>query len=140
MKRLAILILMFSTYSMLNAQSLKGTVTDAETGESIPMANVVVKFGKTIVQAGASNFDGNFLITPLSPGVFSVEVSYIGFEVKEIANVKIERWKETELNITLEESGQLIGCPIIWEEPIIDPFISGVKYSLEDIREKPLTR
>ena len=36
-----------------NTPSIRGTITDESTGEVIPMANVVVKSGHTIVQGGS---------------------------------------------------------------------------------------
>ena len=52
--------------------SLKGTVSDAITGETIPMANIVIKSDGQTVMGGASDFDGNFIIKPIDLEIFQI--------------------------------------------------------------------
>ena len=61
-KNTIIFVITFLTSLGLWAQSgsLKGTVSDAMTGETIPMANVIVKADGATIIGGASDFDGNF--------------------------------------------------------------------------------
>ena len=69
----------FSSFSYAQTGTLKGKVTDAMTGETIPMANLVIKSDGVVVIGGASDFDGNFTVKPINPGRYSVEVSFIGY-------------------------------------------------------------
>ena len=140
MKAIRIILLLLLISVSASGQSLRGTVTEASTGESIPMVNVVVKSGHNIVQGGATDFDGNYNISPLSPGVYMVEVSFIGFETKKILNVEIKSQKAKVLNVKLIEDGQDIGCQIFCGEPMIDPFHTGATYTSEDINEMPIMR
>ena len=57
--------------------TLKGTVTDAETGEPIPFAAVVAKIGDRQVAGTATDFDGNYTIKPLSPDKYDIYVLVI---------------------------------------------------------------
>lgn len=79
---------------------ITGTVTEAESGETIPFVNVYIK-GTT---AGAtSGISGNYKIVTTQKGD-SMVASYIGF-VPQI--IKIQPGKQQEINFTLES--ELVG-------------------------------
>ncbi|MEQ8807882.1 MAG: carboxypeptidase-like regulatory domain-containing protein, partial [Imperialibacter sp.] len=65
-----------------DAQSLSGKVTDAETNEALPGANVViVGSGKGV----STNNLGNYYLTGLSKGQVTIKVSFVGYETVEKA-------------------------------------------------------
>ena len=69
--------LLFLTHSALLAAELKGTVRDAETGESLPGANVYIEG----VERGAStDLDGQFAIANVGTGSHTLVVSFIGYK------------------------------------------------------------
>ena len=96
-KNTIIFVVAFLTSLSLFAQNgtLKGTVTDAVTGETIPMANIVIKSDGLTILGGASDFDGNFTIKPITPGSYTVEVSFIGYATLRQTNVLISPDKIT---------------------------------------------
>ncbi len=55
--------------------SIQGKVTDGKTGEPLPSVNIVVK---GTYYGAATNFEGNFFIKDINPGVYIAEVSLIG--------------------------------------------------------------
>ena len=88
--------------SAANAQSgvgkLNGKVIDADTKEPLIGANIVV----LETQAGAAtDVDGNYYILNISPGTYSVKVSYVGYAPKTLENVRIVSGITYELNIEL---------------------------------------
>lgn len=60
MKRIAFLLFMLPL--MLSAQCLKGTVTDAKTGEPIPFVPIKLLQDGDIVMGSATDFDGVYTI------------------------------------------------------------------------------
>ena len=69
--------LLFLAHSALLAAELKGTVRDAETGESLPGANVYIEG----VERGAStDLDGQFSIANVGVGSHTLVVSFIGYK------------------------------------------------------------
>jgi hypothetical protein len=56
---------------------IKGKVTDRETGEPLPGANVLI-VGTTF--GAASDFDGEFVILNVPPGVYTVKATFIGYQ------------------------------------------------------------
>lgn len=69
------LLTMSYGFSQTGLGTIKGTVTDGETGEPVPFAKVVIRLNG--VQKGAANtdFDGKFQINSVSAGSYDVEVS-----------------------------------------------------------------
>lgn len=66
--------------------SLKGTVTDIETGEPLIGANVVLDSSD---YGAAADIDGNYIIKFIKPGVYNVRASYIGYSIISIDDVII---------------------------------------------------
>ena len=85
---LFISVLAFSSVTVV-AGILKGTVSDSKTGELLPFANVVVELKDELVTGVMSSFDGEFVIKPLKPGVYTVQVSFLGYSTERILNVEI---------------------------------------------------
>lgn len=88
--------------------SIRGTITDAGSNETLPMANVVIKKGHRIIQGNVTDFDGRYIINPLNPGTYNAEISYIGYATKNINTITISPSKSTELNVQLNEDNGLL--------------------------------
>lgn len=59
---------------------LKGKITDKETKEPIPFANIIVEQGGKQYGGGTSDFDGNYTIKPIPPGRYDVKATYVGYK------------------------------------------------------------
>ncbi|QNL22717.1 carboxypeptidase-like regulatory domain-containing protein [Hyphobacterium sp. CCMP332] len=141
-KLLLLQTFIIASFSLVLAQTgkLSGKITDMETGESIPFANVTVNKGGVQKGGTVSDFDGNFSITPLVPGEYNVEVSYVGYAPKKITGVVINFEKTTRLDIRMNsESKVLEEDVIIYAEPLIDPdnTSTGSKLSSKEIEKIP---
>ncbi|MFC1554648.1 TonB-dependent receptor domain-containing protein [candidate division KSB1 bacterium] len=78
-----LLVCIFSSVPVFaQTATLKGTVTDIDTGEKLAKANIIVYAQGTtnIVTGGASDQNGDYEITRIAPGNYTVTVSYIGYE------------------------------------------------------------
>lgn len=77
--------LFVTTLFSQNQGGIKGSITDkAMNNEPLLMANVQVKGDDTITQ---TNFHGNYEISNLEAGTYTLVVSYLGYEDKEVAVV-----------------------------------------------------
>jgi TonB-dependent receptor len=86
--------------SSLYAQfgTITGQVTDAETGERLPGANVIVKgtsFGD------ASGVDGRYAINRIPTGSYTLEISYLGYE-NQTSSVTVESNATQTANFSLQ--------------------------------------
>ncbi len=121
--------------------TLKGTVTDAETGEPIPFAAVVAKIGDRQVAGTATDFDGNYTIKPLSPDKYDIYVSVVGYNPKVITGVIINSDKISFQDIPVSAGIELQGIDVVaYTVPLIDKDggSSGGTVSSEDIANMPL--
>lgn len=102
----------------LYAQSLRGVVTEAETGEPIIGATVVLK-GTTI--GTITEMDGSYTLKDIVPGRYNVEAKLLGYDPMEVQEVLIAGNKEVIVNFALKENNKLLG------EIVIRPTVSKEK-------------
>jgi outer membrane receptor protein involved in Fe transport len=82
------------------AQSIKGTVVDARSGEPLVGANVSIKGTayKSIVK-----LDGSFLFKSVTPGTYELTVDYVGFKTETFEKFTLSQNGTKEINIKLHE-------------------------------------
>ncbi len=76
--------------------TVKGVVTDAKTGETLPGVSVTVK---NSTKGDTTDFDGNYTLTNVPKGSTLV-FSYLGFTTKEVVA------NQTTINVALSESAE----------------------------------
>jgi len=109
-----------------NSISIRGSITDGASGETIPLVNVVVKSGQNVVQGVSADFDGKYIISPIDPGTYNIEFSFVGYTTNIIKNVVVYKNKPNILNVELLEDNSLLEEVILsYQSPIIDPYKSG---------------
>ncbi|RJP61804.1 MAG: TonB-dependent receptor [Ignavibacteriales bacterium] len=77
---LILLILQIITYTSTFAArngSIRGTITDAQSGDALPYANVVV-MGTSY--GDAADASGNYSISNIPPGNYTIRASYLGYK------------------------------------------------------------
>ena len=117
MNYFSILILLTYLTTGLDAATgvVLGRVTDAENGETLPGANVVIK--GTHVGA-TTDYDGNYRITNAPIGQQSLVFSFIGYAEKELP-VAVNPGSAVEINATLQISA------ILGEELVVTAQLQG---------------
>ena len=60
---------------------VKGRVMDAETGESIPFAKIVLRNDDQVVYVAISDFDGLFEISNVKPGTYELHIKLIVYNI-----------------------------------------------------------
>jgi outer membrane receptor for ferrienterochelin and colicin len=80
---------------------ISGTVTDAETGDPLGYANVMV----LDTQLGAaSRMDGAFLIAAVPEGTYTLKVMMMGYQDGVLENVRVEANRTTEVHFDLSQT------------------------------------
>lgn len=98
---LLVLLLLLVTQSGLAAGRIKGTITDAETGDPLVGVNIVVM---GTYRGAATDFDGHYLITELKQGSYDLEVTSLGYKVVLATGVFVADGLTTEQDLALEKS------------------------------------
>lgn len=98
--------------SIMIAQSgiIKGTVKDKLSNEAIIGANVML-LGTD--QGTATDIDGNYEISGLKPGIYDVQVSYLGYETISQFEIEIQGIRPTILNFELTENAKQLAEVVV---------------------------
>lgn len=105
--RVFLLILLTSLAALVNAQDIRvyGSVTNSLNNEPIPFANIVID-GTTI--GATTDFDGNFEMEGIAPGLYNFKCSYIGFNTSIKTEIQLTPNKNLRLNFAMTENAQII--------------------------------
>ena len=101
----SIVLLLFSMLSQAQTGVIKGLITDSKTNESLIGTTVLIQ-GTT--QGTVTDFDGNYAIQKVNPGIYNLVISFISYETK-VVRVEVENNKETVLNVSLDPATLDIG-------------------------------
>lgn len=77
--------------------SLSGTITDAESGDALIGANVLLE---DLGVGSSTDAEGNYLIESIPAGTYVVSIEYVGYS-SETTEVSIAAGEETQLDIEL---------------------------------------
>ena len=106
MKKLIALLFTLSllniSFSQENKGMLKGKIIDYSTGEELPFVNIkLIQKEKTLTGA-SSDLDGKYTISNLKPGIYKLEVNFIGYEKILIDSIIIKVNKITFQDVKLK--------------------------------------
>ena len=118
------------------AQTIKGKVTDAITGEAL--IGVAVTVAELPGAGGVTNINGEFSFTIAKSGRYTIESSYIGYEPSVLKEVLVAGAKEVVLDITMRENSlemdEVVVRPRVNKEATINPtaLVGGMMLAMEE--------
>jgi outer membrane receptor protein involved in Fe transport len=142
-KKILLLSLMFllSVAAMYGQTSLEGAVTDKETGEPILFGTVAVYKGDLLITGTETDLDGNYILSPIDPGTYDLEVSYVGYTSMRQTGVIVKAGKVNRVNFEIAQEGEVLEEVVITEykAPLIelDQTTSGGTVTSEKIKNLP---
>ncbi len=138
----ALIILLGISFPVIaQTGNISGTITEEGTNETLPGVNVRIvgsNFG------AATDPDGKFIIRNIRPGEYTIELTFIGFQVVQVTSIIVVAGETTEVNQSMKEqvfeSDQEV--VVIGEKPIFDVEKSNtsVTISRADIEAAPIQR
>tara|TARA_B100000497_G_C7696293_1_gene425627 strand:- start:1241 stop:4069 length:2829 start_codon:yes stop_codon:yes gene_type:complete len=97
---LTIIVGLLSFITFAQSGIITGTVNDGEYNDILPFANVIIKDS----QRGAlSDFEGKYSLE-LKPGIYTVQFSFVGYQMLEINEVIVKNGETTVVDVTLKAS------------------------------------
>ena len=136
----AILLFASTGLAQVGSGTLKGKISDFDTGEPLPFASVVLFLNGNQVAGTNTNFDGEYTIKPISPGTYEVLLSFVGYQPKKITGVKINANKIHFVNAEISAGVMVQEAEVVeYAVPLIDKDggASGGTVSREDIDKLP---
>ena len=117
--------------------TLRGMVNDATTKTPLPGVNIMVA-GTTL--GAVSNMDGEYAITKIAVGAYTLRISMVGYTARTIADVIIKSDRITFLDIPLSQKPvEMAGVTVKggFFSNIQDQPVSSLSMSFEEIRRAP---
>jgi hypothetical protein len=119
-KFIGILVFALLIPGLLFAQQgkIRGIVTDAETGDALPGANVIIE-GTTL--GASADLNGVYIILAVPPGVYTVRADFIGYQAEAISNIRVSSNLTTDRDFALSQSAiQVEALEIVAERPLVN--------------------
>jgi len=91
--------------------TIKGAVTDGRTGEALPSVNVLVK-GTSL--GASTDVDGNYQITGISPGTYTLVASLVGHETNQITGVVVASGETVTRDFAMTDISVQLGDVIVY--------------------------
>lgn len=123
----ALVLLILPFFSIAQKSILKGTVKDAETGQTLPGVNVVVNKTTGV----ATDIDGNYTLT-LDKGTYSIAFRFIGYN-EEIRLINLKEGEIQELNMALSTESRVLDAVVV-SAGKFEQKLSDVTVSMEVIK------
>jgi outer membrane receptor protein involved in Fe transport len=102
-KKLLVLILVLFVGPLMAQQAIvRGKITDAETGEELIGATVMI-VGTT--QGAAADLDGSFSLANIEPGIYTLKCQYISYEAQIIETVEFTNDEIKLIDFQLQSVG-----------------------------------
>jgi outer membrane receptor protein involved in Fe transport len=131
------ILLVLSLFSELTGK-IQGIVIDEATNQPVPYANVIV----TETHSGtATDEDGTFFILNVQPDIYTVEISCVGYETKQIQDVIVEINQTARLRIMLRQSPiEIEPITVVYETPDVKKDWTSTTYIItkEEISALPI--
>lgn len=118
MKRQHLCLLAASLLFCLSAQAqsgiIKGQITDALSNEPIPFANVLLLDSD---KGTTTDIDGKYEITGLSPGLYAIRASYLGYGEQTEYEIQVTNAKPATVDFAISESSQNLEEVVVKASP-----------------------
>src|SRR5512134_650592 len=103
--RVLICLLLMPASLIAQTGIIRGKVFNKINNEAIPSANVVVQ-GSSI--GVVTDLDGNYQINNLAPGLYNIEVSFVGFKSITVFEVQVSTSRPALVDVGLEEEAKTL--------------------------------
>ena len=120
-KLLLIALVLFGTFTMVAQTTISGTVNDASLGGPLPGANIKV-LRKAV--GTSTDFDGKFTMKVTDTPPFTIEVSSLGYQSK---------------NIEITKNNQVIEVALTENATSLDEVVISASRTPERVMESPVT-
>lgn len=123
---------------------IKGKVIDKETGETVPFAGILVEQNGVVKASATTDFDGEFMVSSLTPGKYTVKVKSIGYKELMLEGVVVSdnqiTFLDDQLNLTGSDAATLQEVEVVdFSVPLInkDGGSSGGTVTRDDLAKMP---
>ena len=137
MRKILVLALMLLPLTMMAQNTVKGTVTDNTSGESIPFCTVTLKDTK---HYASTDINGLYILTKIPDGKYTLQIRYVGYNDFE-QEVTLSSGRSVNINAKLTPSVETLKDVVITgnriEERKVETSVSVEKITASQIQQLP---
>jgi Carboxypeptidase regulatory-like domain len=136
----ALLGLAMSAYGQVESGRFVGHITDVQ-GVGVPHAIVkATNTGTNIVQSALTDSSGDFVITPVSAGVYSLSVTATGFQTINASNIEIQVGQIVREDLEMKVGEATTTIEVYTEVPLLstDSATLGTVMTNQQVTNLPL--
>jgi Carboxypeptidase regulatory-like domain len=129
-----------SAYGQVESGRFVGHITDAQ-GADVPHAIVkATNTGTNIVQTAFTDLTGNFVITPVSAGLYSLSVTATGFETINVPNIEVQVGQIVRKDLELKVGEATTTIQVYADVPLLstDSATLGTVVTNQQLTDLPL--
>jgi hypothetical protein len=129
-----------STFGQVEAGRFVGHITDLQ-GAGVPHAIVkATNVGTNIVQTALTDSSGDFVITPVSAGVYSLNVTATGFQTINASNIEVQVGQVVREDLELKVGEATTTIEVYTEIPMLstDTATLGTVVTNQQLTDLPL--
>jgi hypothetical protein len=119
---------------------IDGTVRDAQSGEPLPGANVVLEGTR---RGATTDANGYYVILLVDPGTYTITASMVGYDAQRQTKFLVQSDHTSTLDFAIRETALALGeLVVVAERPPVEPDKTTSKYilSAEDLDAVPIVR
>jgi hypothetical protein len=138
--RIFTILFLLANFSGFTQTTLEGKLLDAKTGELLIFGTVALYKSDILISATETDLDGYYLFSDVTPDIYDLEGSYIGYITQKQVGVFVNAGKNNQLDLSLNDGALLDDLQIIaYKIPLIaiDNTTSGVTVTAEEIKSLP---
>ncbi len=128
--------------ALAQAGAITGTVTEAQAG--VPVANAQIRAvaaDGSIPTAGLSGENGQFRLSNLQPGTYSVVFNRVGYQQQRISGVTVTAGGTTTVNVAMQTTALTLDVEVVTasrrQEKALEAPASVAVISAERVEEQP---
>lgn len=100
---IAITMLATMTFGQQLTQTVRGTITDTDSKSPLIGAAIIIP-GSNPLTGTTADVDGKFRLENIPIGRITIQLSYLGYELKTIPDIVVNSGKEVILDLNMQES------------------------------------
>lgn len=129
--------LIWTVSSLAQTGSITGIISDADTKETLIGVNVKIQGTE---KGAATDANGKYYINTLTPGVYALEISYIGYQTKSVTDIVVGAnrvvVRDVQLSPSAFQSEELVVTSSYYESAT-SANVSTVSFNPEELRRSP---
>ena len=98
---------------------IKGVIVDANSNTPLPGVNILLK---GTYHGAASDVEGKYVISGISPGTYTMQISLIGYKTVEYTGLNVKTNRTLQIDVKLKETVLTLDQDVIvvGDKPLVD--------------------